>query len=189
MIDFLWHAVPAARLLSSVPALAPNALAFMLGRRDNARFKEDILTRFFAGQAAVDFDRRAADYADRRLPRLIRRAALERLRWHIVEGHRVVIATASLEAYVRPWASRNGLDEVLGTRLEVDVSGRLTGKLQGPNCYGAEKVARLRALVGNAMAGDLYVYGDSRGDRELLSLATYPAYRPFRGRHVVTGSS
>lgn len=172
-----------------MPGLLPNAIAFASGRRDNAQFKEDVLSRFFAGWPAADFERRSLEYAHHRLPRLVRPAALERLRWHIVHGHRVVIATASLEVYVTPWARRNGLDDVLGTRLEVDGTGHLTGRLLGRNCYGAEKIARLRGLVGDARFDDVYVYGDSRGDRELLALATHPSYRPFRHRHVPAGSS
>lgn len=172
-----------------VPALAPAALAFLAGRRDRSAFKEDVLTRLFAGWPAADLDRRAGEYASTSLQRLVRPAALDRMRWHLAEGHRVVIVTASLEAYVRPWAHRHGIEEVIGTRLEVDASGRLTGRLVGRNCYGPEKVARLRALVGEIQRERMYAYGDSRGDQELLDLAAHAAYRPFRGDHAVVGGT
>jgi hypothetical protein len=41
-------------------------------------------------------------------------------------------------------------------------------------------VARLRALLGDLDGVELYAYGDSRGDRELLAVAWHRAYRPFR---------
>ncbi len=172
-----------------MPGLLPSTLAFWFGRRDRGQLKEDVLSAFFAGWTAAKFEQLASDYAQHRLFRLVRPAALDRLRWHRTKGHRVVIATASLEAYVAPWARRNGLHDVLATRLEVDRDGRLTGRLQGRNCYGAEKVSRLRALVGDVRLDDIYVYGDSGGDRELLAMATHPAYRPFRQRQVPAGSS
>jgi len=91
----------------------------------------------------------------------------------------VVLASASLELLLEPWARAAGVDDVLATRLEVR-DGRLTGRLAGPNCYGPEKVARLEALVGDLAGVELYAYGDSRGDRELLAAAQHPVYRPFR---------
>jgi phosphatidylglycerophosphatase C len=90
----------------------------------------------------------------------------------------VVLASASLDLLVEPWARTAGVDDVLATRLQVR-DGRLTGLIAGRNCYGREKVARLRALLGDLAGVDLYAYGDSRGDRELLAAAQHPAYRPF----------
>jgi HAD superfamily phosphoserine phosphatase-like hydrolase len=95
----------------------------------------------------------------------------------------VVPASAALELLLEPWARAVAIDDVLATRLEVR-SGRVTGRLDGPNCYGPEKVARLRALIGGLDAFDVYAYGDSRGDRELLAAATHPAYRPFHIRRT-----
>ena len=189
MAEFLLAAVPTRRLWPAAASLAPAALAFGLGLLDNSTFKERVVTRFFAGTPAPEFEQLALDFAIRRLQRLVRPAALERLHWHLNERHRVVITTASLEAYVGPWARQHGIDDVLGTRLEVDEAGRLTGRLQGRNCYGAEKVARLRALVGDLTGSTVYAYGDSQGDRELMALATYAAYRPFRMPQVAGGSS
>lgn len=189
MLDFVRHTVPAIDLLTAAPVLTARAVAFAAGRRTRSAFKEDVLTRFFAGWTYRDFEHRACDYAEHRVPRLVRDLALDRLRWHAAHGHRVVVVTASLEAYVAPWARRNGVGDVLGTRVEVDGAGRLTGRLEGLNCYGAEKVARLRALVPYVEDAKVYVYGDSRGDRELLAMATHPAYRPFRRRQVVAGGT
>jgi len=186
LVDFARHVAPRARLYMCMPRLAFRALGFAAGRRDRTAFKEDVLTSLFAGWRAGDFDRAAEGYAAAYLPRLVRPAALDRLRWHRAQGHRVVIATASLEAYVTPWARRHGIGEVLGTKLEVDGSGRLTGRLEGRNCYGAEKVARLRALVGDIERDRMYAYGDSRGDRELLDLAAHRVFRPFRGPQLVS---
>ncbi len=113
--------------------------------------------------------------------RLVRPAALSRVRWHQSQGHRIVLVSASLELLVEPWARTVGIHDVLATRLEVR-DGRLTGRLHGRNCFGEEKVERLRALLGDLAGVDLYAYGDGRGDRELLAAAQHPAYRMFHGR-------
>jgi phosphatidylglycerophosphatase C len=98
-----------------------------------------------------------------------------RLAWHRSEGHRVVLVSASYEVYVGPLAAGLGVDAA-ATRLVVAADGTLTGALDGPNCRGAEKLVRLRAwqaAVG-AEGAELWAYGDSAGDDELLAAADHP---------------
>ena len=80
-------------------------------------------------------------------PTRLRTTSSPRIRWHVAEGHRVVIVSASYEHYVRVLADHLGLDGVAATRLAVGADGRLTGDLDGPNCRGPEKVARLHAWL------------------------------------------
>jgi len=102
---------------------------------------------------------------------------MRRLAWHKQQGHRCVVISASLDLYVRPWAIKEGFDDVIATLLDVKGDGCVTGKLSGANCFGIEKVRRLETLLGSREDYSLYAYGDSRGDRELLSFADYAYYR------------
>jgi phosphatidylglycerophosphatase C len=98
---------------------------------------------------------------------------LERLAWHRAEGHEIVIISASLDVYLEPIAPLLGVDDVLCTRLGVGPDDRLNGLLEGGNVRGPEKVRRVRAWL----AGDpteLWAYGNSAGDRELLADADHP---------------
>lgn len=167
------------RLLPAVVRAAPCLAGYALGLVGRGQVKEALLTTLLGGREEPEVRARAAEWAARRLPAMVRPGALERLRWHRSRGHRVVLASASLELLLEPWAGGAGVDDVLATRLEV-VGGRLTGRLAGPNCYGPEKVTRLRALLGDLAGFELYAYGDGSGDRELLAAAQHPVYRPFR---------
>jgi phosphatidylglycerophosphatase C len=167
------------RILPAAVRAAPSLAGYALHLTGRQRVKEALLTTLLGGREEPEVRMRAADWAANRLPAMVRPEALERLRWHRSRGHRVVLASASLELLLEPWARTAAVDDVLATRLEV-VGGRITGRLAGPNCYGPEKVARLRALLGDLAGVDLYAYGDSRGDRELLAAARHPVYRPFR---------
>jgi HAD superfamily hydrolase (TIGR01490 family) len=169
----------AGRLLPAVLRAAPWLAGYPLGLVGRQRLKESLLTPVLGGREEPEVRARAADWAARRLPGMVRPAAMDRLGWHRSRGHRLVLASASLELLLEPWARAAGVDDVLATRLEVR-DGRLTGRLVGRNCYGPEKVARLRALLGDLADVELYAYGDSRGDRELLAAAQHPVYRPFR---------
>jgi phosphatidylglycerophosphatase C len=167
------------RILPAALRVAPRLAGFPFGLVDRQRLKEAVLTAVLGGRAEPEVRARAAGWAARSLPGMVRPAAMERVRWHRTQGHRVVVASASLDLLLEPWAPAAGVDDVLATRLAV-VDGRLTGRLDGPNCYGPEKVARLRALLGDLDGVELYAYGDSRGDRELLAAARHAVYRPFR---------
>jgi HAD superfamily hydrolase (TIGR01490 family) len=177
-VAFCLAAVPAWRLAPAVAARVPQLVGYRLGMVPRTRLKEALMAGFFRGVEEDDLRDRAARWAIHELPRMVRPAALARVRWHMSQGHRVILASASLEIFLVPWARAVGVRDVLATRLEVH-DGRLTGRLAGPNCWGEEKVARLRALLGSLDAVELHAYGDSRGDQELLAAAQHAAYRPF----------
>ena len=102
------------------------------------------------------------------------------MRWHSAQGHRLILLSASPELYLREWAERNGFSTVIGTRLET-VGGRVTGRIDGRNCHGAEKVDRLRSELGDLGDYEIYSYGDSRSDLILLDQIDHAGFRSFEG--------
>ena len=89
-----------------------------------------------------------------------------------------MIVTACPEEIAAPFARGLGADILIGTRLEYDDEGRLTGNLAGENCRGLEKVERLKAEFGDDFRLEA-AYGDTDGDREMLAMAEHPGFRVF----------
>ena len=147
-------------------ALAP------AGERRN-RAKEVVLSRVLGGEPVERVTLLADAYAVELVARRLVGRTCRRLEWHRRLGHALVIVSASPELYVGPVGRRLGVAAVLGTRLELDGDGRLTGRLAGPNCRGPEKAVRLKAWLGPGPA-ELWCYGDSAGDAELLAMADHP---------------
>lgn len=161
------------RALRAFPALA--LFAFGLTSRTQAK---GALLRAVLGHLPQEALSRLADlFARRSLPGMIRREALARVHWHQAQHHHVVLVSASPELYLRPLAQTLGIPTVIGTRLAVS-SGRVTG-IHGLNCAGPEKVRRLFEYLPAAGMAELYAYGDSSGDHELLEVSTYPHFRTF----------
>lgn len=177
LLPFLRRLAGWGGLLRGAVPLAPTLLGYGLRLMPNDVAKERVLRRFLGGMDNEALHRAGARYADEQLPAMVRPAALARLRWHQSQGHRCVLVSASIEHYVAPWARSAGFDDVLATRLAVDGDGCVTGSYDGANCYGAEKVRRLREVLGVCEDYEIYAYGDSRGDRELLALADHAYYR------------
>lgn len=165
-----------AALVRLGPRLARGAV---LGGPSADAGKQALFLRLLAGLPADRAERTAARFAEDHLRRRLRPVVHDRLRWHLDQGHRVVIVSASPELYVRVAGELLGTDGALATRLEVG-GGILTGRFEGQNCRGAEKYARLvgwlraEGLHGNGTTHPvLWAYGNSRGDLRLLHAADH----------------
>lgn len=161
-------------------ALTPAFIRFLIGNLSRQAVKEKIVKRFMGGWSFAEMQVLGQRYAANQLDHYLKPEAIERLAWHQSEGHRCLLVSASLEFYLRPWAMRHGFEEVLASRLELTPTGQVTGRLSGLNCWGPEKAKRLLEYLGPREQYKLYVYGDSRGDCEILALADHPFYRTFK---------
>ena len=180
LLPFVWRTAGVGRFML---ALLRHGLGIALasaagiGSRDAAKER---FVRSTLGGLPLATVRKAGEAFAADLERRIDAASLERMRWHADQGHEVVVVSASLAVYLEPLAAKLGVDAVLSTRLAVDGDDRLTGFLDGPNVRGHEKVVRLRRWLGGD-ACELWAYGDSAGDRELLALADHGFRVPRRG--------
>jgi phosphatidylglycerophosphatase C len=181
IVPFLRAVVGTERLLTGLGRALPSLASHALGRMGNEALKERLFMRFLSGMPDSELRSRATSFAEERLPALLSPPALARLRWHLAQGHRCILVTASPEVYVEPWARRAGFERVLASRLEVGPDGRITGKFAGVHCDGAEKVRRLEEVLPARDEYVLYAYGDGPGDRELLAAADFAYYRSMSG--------
>ena len=88
------------------------------------------------------------------------------------------VVTASAENWVIPYFNKMGI-KVLGTRLQI-INNKITGKIVGENCRGLEKVARIKSAYDLSNFAIIAAYGDTSGDKEMLSIATKKYYRHFK---------
>jgi phosphatidylglycerophosphatase C len=188
LMPFLRLAAGRARFWAGLIHLSPALLGYAFGRTDRAALKQAVLGQYIGGWPADRLRDTVQRFTATALPALCRDEAVERIRWHHDRGDRVLIISASPDAYLAPWAATLPIEAVLATRLEIR-DGTVTGRIDGRNCRGAEKVARLAEYLGGLEGYEFYAYGDSDGDREILALAdadadaeTHAFYRPFRQR-------
>ena len=179
LFPFLLHVAGPVKFSYNFLLLLPTLTAYALGFMRNDIAKIKVLRRFLANMEMDTLQQHALQFAEKKLPSLLRSVAMQRLDWHRQQGHRCVVVSASLEIYLGPWANKAGFHDIVGSRLEVIEGGRTSGNLLGENCFGPEKISRLQALLGPLDKYTLYAYGDSRGDKELLSAADYPFYKKF----------
>lgn len=174
VVPFLQQLAGRARLTVGVLG-QPVGLANGIIRRDRDRFKALAVRAAFAGRLATVVDGIGQRFADSVYAGGMRPDTPRRLAWHRSEGHHVVLVSASLGSYLHPLGRLLGAEGVLCTEAAVGEDGRFTGAIVGANCRGPEKVRRLHAWMHEAGLDDaeLWAYGDSAGDRQLLAAARY----------------
>ena len=142
------------RMWPDIPAQAANGLLFLLKLRPKQAFKQRMLA--FLGRIG-DVDAAVEAFWQLNLPRV--------KAWY-PPRHRPddVVISASPEFLIRPACRALGIRHVMGSPVE-----KATGRFLGPNCHGAEKVARFRAdFPGGTI--DAF-YSDSHSDDPLAALA------------------
>ena len=137
-----------------------------------------IITYFFKGISEVYFKNQVKLFSSSIINRLIRKKALDRLDWHKNQGHKIVVVSASINLWLQDWCDFNNF-ALIASELEI-VNGIITGNLLCNNCHGPEKVKRILNKYNLSDYTYIYAYGNSRGDYEMLELATEKFYKPFR---------
>lgn len=158
--------------------LSPILILFKLGLIKNSKAKELTLRYFFANTNLEEFNAVCINFCNERLPHLIREKALAEIKKHQETNTPIYIVSASPENWLKPWCEKMNL-KLISTQLAV-VNGKITGKLSGFNCHGAEKENRIRCQIPLDQYENIFAYGDSSGDKQLLALANNSFYKPFR---------
>lgn len=157
---------------------SPFLVAYKAGIISNQRAKERILRFFYGKKLREDFQADCDRFASDIIPGLIRPKALTEIKKLQENGIEVVIVSASAENWLTRWCNEQGVS-LIATKLETR-SNKITGKIEGNNCHGEEKVRRINERYQLADYGKIYCYGDTKGDKPMLKLATLSFYKPFR---------
>ena len=157
---------------------SPFIVAYKLGIISNQSAKEKVM-RFFFGKMPIEKFQLACDeFSEKAIPSLIRPKALLEIKKLQEAGVEVVIVSASAENWLRNWCNTQRVS-LLATRMQQN-NGSITGKIEGLNCHGEEKVRRVHEAYDLSEYSRIYCYGDTKGDKPLLGLATFSFYKPFR---------
>lgn len=172
VVPFLLR-VGGASFVARLVVRSPQVLVAAI-RRNRDRVKALATRSALRGRPVSDVDTLAREFADRVWERHMRADTVARLGWHLEQGHRVVLVSASYRNYLVPLAERLGAHAVISTELDVE-NGRCTGELRGPNCRADVKAERLRTWIDEQgwESAEVHAYGDSAGDRAMLDLADH----------------
>lgn len=165
---FIRYAAGRTRTIAGMALLSPMILGYELGLVPAPPMRAAAAHVCFRGRREAEVRELGARYSET-LPRVVRPEALDKLRWHQANADAVIVVSASLDVYLRPWCESLGL-ALICTELEAS-SGTLTGRYAGGDCTGSEKARRVLARYDLRQYSTVYAYGDTTEDHELLGLA------------------
>lgn len=172
-VPFLWSAAlrHPPRLLYAGPILLAAAV-YKLRLITRKRLKEFMLSAVLGGASRREVEARAEAFVARCTAHGIRPGARRAIQEHKDNGDYLVLATASLDLYVNRFGAYFGFDAVVATKTNWHEAGRISGRIDGENCYGAEKLRRLETDLPE-MRGDylIFAYSDSHADLPMLRRA------------------
>ena len=157
---------------------SPYLVAYKTKLISNQLAKEKVLGFFFNDTPVDVFEKQCEAFTETRLPSLIRPGALAEIQKLKKDNYVVVVVSASPQNWIRQWADGNGV-ELIASKLE-EKNGKITGKITGKNCHGEEKVRRIMEKYVISDYSAIHAYGDTRGDKPMLALATNSFFKPFR---------
>lgn len=160
--------------------LTPMLVLYALKIIPNWKAKQFFLAHYFKGESISNFTSRCLAFSTKVLPSLVRPGAVKAIQKYKSMNATIAVVSASAENWVKPWCDQNGI-LCLATRLEVS-QNTITGKIKGRNCYGDEKVCRIKETFDLTKYNTIIAYGDSSGDKEMLELAQQRHYKPWRDK-------
>jgi HAD superfamily phosphoserine phosphatase-like hydrolase len=123
-------------------------------------------------------NKKASKFVNECLPKYIKESAMNKIRWHKNNNHKVVIVSACISNWIIEWCENNDI-LLIATTLELQ-GQKITGRLSSLNCSGENKVILINKHLDLQRFDYIYAYGDSNGDSEMLSLANEKYYRYFK---------
>ncbi|MDE7430902.1 MAG: haloacid dehalogenase-like hydrolase [Lachnospiraceae bacterium] len=171
-IKFAIFTVGKIKFAISVIKALPHIVLWKLGLKTGGEAKERLFGLLFAGMHKEEWERKCTDFIDI-LQDDINQEMIKCLKEHSTLKHTTVIVTASIADWVRPWAKKWGINNVIGTEIEIDKSNIITGRFKTKNCHGIEKVNRVKIEYPAYETVETWGYGDSESDRFLCKMTTH----------------
>lgn len=156
---------------------APMGLVCFAGFIPRKKFKEMIFRHTIKGWTKEKFHDVALDFYQKKMRNWVKRSAADEIKKHLENGADVSLVSASPEDWLWPFTEEYGIN-LIATKLEIK-DGVYTGNIVGNNCRKAEKVRRVKEVYDLENYSDIYAYGDSAGDFEMLQIADHPHFRYF----------
>ena len=178
-IEFIEYSKGYEKTFFGLLLFSPILILMKLHLYPNWKAKQRIFSWFFKGMNIDEFNKLCQNFAVAK-QNIMRQGGLDTIRKALIQEDSVIIITASIENWVKPFFKEfENKIQIEGTQIDVRL-GIVTGNFLTKNCYGKEKIKRLKRTFPYRNAYKLIAFGDSKGDSYLLKEADESYYKPFR---------
>ena len=136
---------------------------------DAEKVKKSFISSILKGESRTKIEKKSQSFFEKYQDEIFRVIALEFINNIDRTQTESYIVSASLDIWVKPFAEKLEM-KLLSTRAEFK-NDIFTGNFIGKNCNGPEKVKRIIETVNERKFDKIIAFGDTSGDREMLSWA------------------
>jgi phosphatidylglycerophosphatase C len=116
-------------------------------------------------------------FAETQIPLILREKGMERISFHQELGHDVVLVSASVNLFLKPWCDKHGIMLITNEIKRNRSTDRMSFREE--DCNGEMKVLRIKRLYDLEKYAKIFAYGDTAGDSEMLAISDEQFYKPF----------
>jgi len=178
LLEFIKFSKGKRRFYLGFLLFSPLLVAMKLKLYPNWKVKQKMFSYFYKGISIEQFNEWGNEFCSK-IDKIVRSKATETIKLHKENDNKIIIISASIENWIKPWAKKTGIETVLATKIETNTNGLLTGRFLTRNCYGQEKVNRLLEIFPDGNEYKFIAYGDSNGDKKLIEFADEGYYNKF----------
>lgn len=172
---FVYFATDPTILKKGKFLLAPYIIGYKLKLVSGSTIRSKVFKLGFKGRLEQEIKKIGNEYSLNFIPTVLRTSTMERIQWHKNQKHKIVVVSASIDLYLKPWCDQHNLD-LICSEAEI-LNGVLTGNYVNKDCSGLIKKNRILKNYNLANYNEIYVYGDTVEDMEMLFLGTQKIYR------------
>lgn len=143
---------------------------------DAERVKMSFISSILKDETEENLNQKSLLFFEKNYPKIIRENALSFIE-NIDKNNDCYLVTASLDIWTKPFAEKFGM-KLLSTQA-LFKNGRYTGVFATKNCNGKEKVNRIKKAIEGQKFDKIIAFGDTSGDKEMLSWADEGYFRFF----------
>jgi phosphatidylglycerophosphatase C len=172
LLEFIKYSCGSFRYYLVMAMFSPAIFYHTMITKDGEAAKQKLLSFLFKGKKQSELESIGVAFAEQVLPKIVRAEMMDVLRDMKKHGYRVVVISASISIWLKPWTDGLGV-ELICTEIEF-LKGKFSGRFATPNCNGQEKVVRIKKHLNVMDYSPIYAYGNSKGDLPMLALADFP---------------
>lgn len=150
-------------------------LKYKQGKVPRITVKETMIKCAIKGWSKDRLESLAQKFATEEVPNKLRPGGIKALQAHKKKGDYILIASAAADILVTPITALLNVDGFVATNMGWDGDHRLKQNFSSRNCYGVEKLARVKSYMVEAglVRENIHVtaYSDSHADVPLFEFA------------------
>lgn len=131
--------------------------------------KERVFKVVFGGDDFNMAKEKGDSYGNQLIPKLLLPITMDELNHLRLNGFEILLLSASCRLWLEQWCINENI-ELICTELEQR-NGVLTGKILGSNCFGEEKVRRLKHKYDLESIDEVIAFGNHSSDFYYMRLA------------------